>query len=94
MKRLTQEGIANRWRGEEAAVSASPGHLARCANCGLEIEWEPVVVEGVPYCCGGCALGGPCCCSYDLPEAAQIGPQTDPWPLAADVRLPLRRGER
>lgn len=41
---------------------------ARCANCGLEIAWEPVVVDGKAYCCGGCAQGGPCYCSYDPPE--------------------------
>ncbi len=40
----------------------------RCANCGLEIGWEPIVLEGRAYCCGGCACGGPCYCSYDLPE--------------------------
>jgi hypothetical protein len=38
-----------------------------CANCGLEIPWEPVVLAGKSYCCAGCAQGGPCYCSYDLP---------------------------
>lgn len=41
----------------------------RCVNCGLDIAWEPVVVDGKPYCCGGCAQGGPCYCSYDVPES-------------------------
>lgn len=41
----------------------------RCVNCGLDIAWEPVVVDGKPYCCGGCAQGGPCYCSYDIPES-------------------------
>lgn len=38
----------------------------RCANCRLEIAWEPIVVDGQVFCCGGCAQGGPCYCSYDL----------------------------
>ena len=36
-----------------------------CANCGLEIEWTPVIFAGLPFCCDGCAKGGPCFCSYD-----------------------------
>ncbi|MDA8216692.1 MAG: hypothetical protein M0Z94_03650 [Dehalococcoidales bacterium] len=46
--------------------------LPRCATCGLEIEWKPVLVDGKAYCCGGCAQGGPCYCSYDARE--QIAP--------------------
>jgi hypothetical protein len=38
----------------------------RCANCGVEIPWRPTVHRGRTYCCGGCAQGGPCYCSYDL----------------------------
>jgi hypothetical protein len=40
-----------------------------CANCRLDIPWPPVVANGQVYCCGGCARGGPCYCSYDAPEA-------------------------
>ena len=40
--------------------------LPRCANCGAEISWRPVVHRGSTYCCGGCAQGGPCYCSYDM----------------------------
>lgn len=40
--------------------------LPRCGNCGTEIPWKPVVHQGRPFCCGGCARGGPCYCSYDL----------------------------
>lgn len=40
----------------------------RCVNCGLEIGWAAVVVDGKPYCCAGCAQGGPCYCSYDPPQ--------------------------
>lgn len=38
----------------------------RCANCGVDIPWRPAVYQGQTYCCGGCAQGGPCYCSYDL----------------------------
>ena len=37
-----------------------------CANCGAEIHWPPAMHRGKTYCCGGCAQGGPCYCSYDL----------------------------
>ncbi len=36
-----------------------------CRNCGIEIEWQPVIVDRQPYCCLGCAQGGPCQCDYD-----------------------------
>jgi hypothetical protein len=55
----------------------------RCSNCGAAIPWRPVMHRGRIYCCGGCAQGGPCYCSYDLatgdwllPERAQIGSWT------------------
>ena len=47
-----------------------PDESLLCANCGLEISWPPAVVDGNSYCCGGCALGGPCYCSYDSIGAA------------------------
>jgi hypothetical protein len=37
-----------------------------CANCGVEIPWRPVIHRDRTFCCGGCAQGGPCYCSYDL----------------------------
>ena len=43
----------------------------RCANCGVEISRPLVLEDGNGYCCGGCALGGPCYCSYDAAEAEQ-----------------------
>lgn len=48
--------------------------VLRCANCGLEIAWEPVLAKGKAYCCGGCAHGGPCYCSYDPPEVDSLSP--------------------
>jgi hypothetical protein len=41
-----------------------------CANCGIEIHWQPTIVDGVAYCCLGCSQGGPCECDYSrLPKA-------------------------
>ena len=40
--------------------------LPHCANCGVDIPWRPAIHHGKTYCCGGCAQGGPCYCSYDL----------------------------
>ncbi len=44
-------------------MSQSP----RCTNCQEEIVWIPVYQTGEPYCCEGCAKGGPCICTYDGP---------------------------
>jgi hypothetical protein len=42
----------------------------RCANCGIEIRWQPTVVDGRAYCCVGCSHGGPCSCDYgNLPSS-------------------------
>jgi hypothetical protein len=46
-------------------TASEPTAATRCANCGVEIPWRPVLHRGAPYCCGGCAQGGPCYCSYD-----------------------------
>jgi hypothetical protein len=37
---------------------------AACVNCGIEIRWQPTVVDGKAYCCWGCSQGGPCTCDY------------------------------
>lgn len=59
----------------------------RCHNCGIDIAWSPVVHQGHPFCCGGCAQGGPCYCSYDL---ATLNGGSQWWPgraaLATDAR--------
>lgn len=44
-----------------------------CTNCGIEITWQPTVVDGHTYCCLGCALGGPCSCDYsNLPKVGEF----------------------
>ncbi len=58
---------------------APPIEAPCCANCGLDIPWRPVVADGRVYCCGGCARGGPCYCSYDLPAGSgETRPATFP----------------
>ncbi len=37
----------------------------RCAACDVEIAGSAPMVTGGPYCCPGCARGGPCTCTYD-----------------------------
>jgi hypothetical protein len=54
----------------------------RCANCDVEIPWRPTIHGGQPYCCGGCAQGGPCYCSYDIDLTTRV------WPLTADGERP------
>jgi hypothetical protein len=41
--------------------------VAVCLTCEIEVPWPPVLRDGRSYCCEGCAVGGPCSCSYDLP---------------------------
>jgi hypothetical protein len=36
-----------------------------CASCELEIQGSPTINAGLPFCCAGCAAGGPCTCTYD-----------------------------
>ncbi len=46
-----------------------------CANCGIVVSWQPTIVDGVTYCCLGCAQGGPCECDYDnLPQPGALNP--------------------
>ena len=53
-------------------MSSPSGQKKRCANCDIEILWPPVVVQGVTYCCTGCAAGGPCNCDYSQYRSVNI----------------------
>jgi uncharacterized protein YaaQ len=44
------------------------GGDVHCANCGIAIMWTPVWVRDQPFCCVGCAMGGPCICTYEWPS--------------------------
>jgi hypothetical protein len=37
----------------------------KCESCDIEITGVPLLSRERPYCCSGCAHGGPCVCSYD-----------------------------
>ncbi len=59
----------------------------QCANCFAQVLWQPVLHQGQPYCCEGCAHGGPCICTYtDEPIQANDGASKAP-------DLPLRKLE-
>ncbi len=60
-----------------------------CASCEIEVIWPPVEQGGLRYCCSGCAMGGPCCCSYDEPRRPGSAP-----PEAEADRRTRRRGAR
>src|SRR5205809_8016486 len=49
-----------------------------CATCELEVPWTPVRLGARAYCCEGCAVGGPCFCSYD--DISGGGTRADPVP--------------
>lgn len=51
---------------KDKLMAVEQSGLPRCANCDAEIAWRPTIHLGRAYCCGGCAQGGPCYCSYDL----------------------------
>lgn len=65
----------------------------RCANCLEEIPWIPVYEDREVYCCDGCAMGGPCVCTYEgLPPKlntrgilAAAGYDPDAW--ASDLTV-------
>ena len=48
----------------------SPSGDARliCASCEGPIAGRAEFHAGLAFCCAGCVVGGPCTCSYDLPE--------------------------
>ena len=73
-----------------------------CATCELQIVGSAEFHVGLPFCCAGCVVGGPCLCSYDVLEdarsvadaagpmpiepAAPAGP-TDPEPVSAPAGM-------
>ena len=42
-----------------------PAPTTECANCFEVLNRPPVYHDGLPFCCDGCANGGPCICTYD-----------------------------
>ena len=37
-----------------------------CVSCDGNIVGRAEFYAGLPFCCAGCVVGGPCMCSYDL----------------------------
>lgn len=62
------QDTGNEYTQKEGAQRAN----VRCANCDIDILWSPVVVQGVAYCCTGCAAGGPCSCDYSQYRSVHI----------------------
>ena len=47
-----------------------------CVTCEVEINGTPEFYVGLPFCCAGCVVGGPCICSYD--DVAENAPDGAP----------------
>jgi transcription elongation GreA/GreB family factor len=47
-------------------------HVFLCDTCDIEIQTSPVERGEFFYCCQGCADGGPCYCSYDMPIDMEV----------------------
>ncbi len=39
--------------------------MKRCDSCDIELTGSALLMKGKPYCCRGCAEGGPCICTYE-----------------------------
>ncbi len=70
----TEEAQSDRKHQQVYPEGESHAHrqVVRCANCDIEIRWPPTVVQGKPFCCSGCAAGGPCTCDYSLHHSVTI----------------------
>jgi hypothetical protein len=54
-----------------AAMSGAMAIVPRsCSTCEVDIVGRPVLRGGLPFCCAGCAAGGPCTCSYDRDQGS------------------------
>jgi hypothetical protein len=60
-------------RTQPTPARSYAGYQFECANCEMEIDGKPEFHLGLAFCCAGCAVSGPCTCSYDdRPSAAAI----------------------
>ncbi len=37
----------------------------KCLSCDIDLHGTPEMLDGEPFCCAGCAAGGPCVCTYE-----------------------------
>lgn len=58
-----------------------------CANCEQQLTGQPFHFDGRPYCCAGCAGGGPCTCTYTATEPADDA-ETPEVPAAPVTEIP------
>ena len=58
-----------------------------CTTCELEIAGPAEFHVGLPFCCAGCVVGGPCLCSYDVLEDARSVADAA-GPLAVEPAVP------
>jgi hypothetical protein len=47
-------------------MRSNPSQPLICVSCESDIVARPEFHVGLPFCCAGCVVGGPCTCSYDL----------------------------
>lgn len=53
--------------------------MIKCDSCDIDLSGNPLIVRGRPFCCPGCADGGPCVCSYEKEDGRrQRNGHTDP----------------
>jgi hypothetical protein len=59
-----------------------------CVTCEAEVRGPVTFHVGLPFCCAGCVVGGPCLCSYDLEPATDrpIEPGREPVSAGASTR--------
>ncbi len=63
-----------------------------CKTCGIAIRWQPTMVGSDPFCCTGCARGGPCICDYEhLPQPDDQASMTIWRALELETRTRIAR---
>jgi hypothetical protein len=66
------EAENKQFQGKNEHVHRVQKQPLRCANCDIDILWQPTVAQGKTFCCTGCAAGGPCSCDYSLYRSTNI----------------------
>jgi hypothetical protein len=70
-----------------------------CTSCEVEIRGPALFHVGLPFCCAGCVVDGPCTCSYDevVIEHAEPGTRSaasaDPDPVLHEAELAVAEAE-
>ena len=56
-----------------------------CDECGAEITWVPIVIDGRPYCCHDCGVGMECDCAGGDPRGLDDAPASWDAPPSWDA---------